>query len=207
MRPKGRVTGRTAGVSPLQMSLWSNRDASPGWNVRISRRARRLSMRVFPGGRVEVVVPPADARSHQTPREPRISAAMQARVQLSASDVNRVDPPGAAREQHLREAAGRRADVKADAAARIDPEMIEPRHELHVATRHPRMRRCRLQCRHRPARRNTRPGSWRLCRNRRRREGRSAVPSAALRRAWPRGQTIRPSTPASSGGGQRVYVS
>jgi len=42
----------------LQMPLFSSRDASPGWNVRISRRARRLSMRVFPGGRVEVVVPP-----------------------------------------------------------------------------------------------------------------------------------------------------
>jgi hypothetical protein len=40
------------------LSLWSPREASPGWNVRISRRARRLSMRVFPGGRVEVVVPP-----------------------------------------------------------------------------------------------------------------------------------------------------
>jgi len=40
------------------MSLWAPRDATPGWNVRISRRARRLSMRVFPGGRVEVVVPP-----------------------------------------------------------------------------------------------------------------------------------------------------
>ena len=45
-------------VSPLQMPLWAPRDAAPGWNVRISRRARRLSMRVFPGGRVEVVVPP-----------------------------------------------------------------------------------------------------------------------------------------------------
>lgn len=44
--------------SPLQLSLWSPRESSPGWNVRISRRARRLSMRVFPGGRVEVVVPP-----------------------------------------------------------------------------------------------------------------------------------------------------
>ncbi|HVN43405.1 MAG TPA: SprT family zinc-dependent metalloprotease, partial [Steroidobacteraceae bacterium] len=30
----------------------------PGWHVRISRRARRLSMKVFPGGRIEVVVPP-----------------------------------------------------------------------------------------------------------------------------------------------------
>jgi hypothetical protein len=46
------------GAHPLQLPLWSARDASPGWNVRISRRARRLSMRVFPGGRVEVVVPP-----------------------------------------------------------------------------------------------------------------------------------------------------
>jgi predicted metal-dependent hydrolase len=47
-----------AAADPLQMPLWSPAEASPGWNVRISRRARRLSMRVFPGGRVEVVVPP-----------------------------------------------------------------------------------------------------------------------------------------------------
>jgi predicted metal-dependent hydrolase len=40
------------------MPLWAPHEASPGWHVRISRRARRLSMRVFPGGRVEVVVPP-----------------------------------------------------------------------------------------------------------------------------------------------------
>ena len=43
---------------PLQMTLWSTRDQAPDWHVRISRRARRLSMRVFPGGRIEVVVPP-----------------------------------------------------------------------------------------------------------------------------------------------------
>ena len=42
----------------LQLALWSPRDAAAGWQVRISRRARRLSMRVSPGGRVEVVVPP-----------------------------------------------------------------------------------------------------------------------------------------------------
>lgn len=52
------AAARGVGVNPLQLSLWSTRDASPGWDVRISRRARRLSMRVFPGGRVEVVVPP-----------------------------------------------------------------------------------------------------------------------------------------------------
>jgi hypothetical protein len=42
----------------LQLTLWCDREAGTAWNVRISRRARRLSMRVFPGGRVEVVVPP-----------------------------------------------------------------------------------------------------------------------------------------------------
>jgi hypothetical protein len=49
---------RLGDTQPLQLSLWSPRDTAPGWEVRISRRARRLSMRVFPGGRVEVVVPP-----------------------------------------------------------------------------------------------------------------------------------------------------
>jgi predicted metal-dependent hydrolase len=56
----GRARAGTPAASdnPLQLSLWSGRETTPGWNVRISRRARRLSMRVFPGGRVEVVVPP-----------------------------------------------------------------------------------------------------------------------------------------------------
>jgi predicted metal-dependent hydrolase len=48
----------TARSAPLQFSLFSARGAENSWDVRISRRARRLSMRVFPGGRVEVVVPP-----------------------------------------------------------------------------------------------------------------------------------------------------
>ena len=54
----GGSVARAADGNPLQMPLWSPRAATPGWHVRISRRARRLSMRVFPGGRVEVVVPP-----------------------------------------------------------------------------------------------------------------------------------------------------
>lgn len=40
-----------------QLQLFETRDAER-WNVRVSRRARRLSVRVYPGGRVEVVVPP-----------------------------------------------------------------------------------------------------------------------------------------------------
>src|SRR5262245_14246327 len=52
------TAGASARSAPLQFSLLSSRSAQPAWDVRISRRARRLSMRVFPGGRVEVVVPP-----------------------------------------------------------------------------------------------------------------------------------------------------
>jgi hypothetical protein len=54
---RGNRTRRDEG-DPLQLALWSARDAASGWHVRISPRARRLSMRVSPGGRVEVVVPP-----------------------------------------------------------------------------------------------------------------------------------------------------
>lgn len=41
-----------------QLSLFESQDSTQPWTVRVSRRARRLSVRVFPGGRVEVVVPP-----------------------------------------------------------------------------------------------------------------------------------------------------
>lgn len=57
-RRGGDSIARSFDGSPLQMQLWAPSDPTPGWNVRISRRARRLSMRVFPGGRIEVIVPP-----------------------------------------------------------------------------------------------------------------------------------------------------
>ena len=41
----------------LQFSLLDLERERLGWQVRESRRARRLSVRVFPGGRVEIVVP------------------------------------------------------------------------------------------------------------------------------------------------------
>jgi predicted metal-dependent hydrolase len=44
-------------MSP-QLQLFESRGAADRWTVRVSRRARRLSVRVYPGGRVEVVVPP-----------------------------------------------------------------------------------------------------------------------------------------------------
>lgn len=46
-----------------QLSLFLSKDAASPWTVRESRRARRLSVRVYPAGRVEVVVPPRTAAS------------------------------------------------------------------------------------------------------------------------------------------------
>ena len=46
----------TAAVD-AQLSLFETRTATADFEVRVSRRARRLSIRVFPHGRVEVVVP------------------------------------------------------------------------------------------------------------------------------------------------------
>lgn len=44
-------------MSSAQLQLFDSPSPSDRWTVRISRRARRLSVRVYPGGRVEVVVP------------------------------------------------------------------------------------------------------------------------------------------------------
>jgi predicted metal-dependent hydrolase len=41
-----------------QLQLFEARSPADRWTVRVSGRARRLSVRVYPGGRVEVVVPP-----------------------------------------------------------------------------------------------------------------------------------------------------
>src|SRR5579885_1917354 len=40
-----------------QLPLWSEEDPRDSWVVRESRRARRLAVRVFQTGRVEIVVP------------------------------------------------------------------------------------------------------------------------------------------------------
>ena len=72
-----------------------------------------------------------------------VGAPAKTRMQLVTPDVDRVDAAGAACEQHLREAAGGRADVEADAAGRFDAEMIERGRELDAAARHPGMRRQR----------------------------------------------------------------
>lgn len=40
-----------------QLQLFDARESTDPWTVRVSRRARRLSVRVYPGGKVEVVAP------------------------------------------------------------------------------------------------------------------------------------------------------
>jgi predicted metal-dependent hydrolase len=47
---------------PPQLPLWADDTAAVGWAVRESRRARRLAVRVFHTGRVEVVVPRRTSR-------------------------------------------------------------------------------------------------------------------------------------------------
>lgn len=50
-------------MSSPQLQLFSSSGETDRWTVRISGRARRLSVRVYPGGRVEVVVPPGASAS------------------------------------------------------------------------------------------------------------------------------------------------
>jgi len=48
----------TRQAGPLgQLSLWSTEPSEQNWRVRVSDRARRMTIRVFAGGRVEIVVP------------------------------------------------------------------------------------------------------------------------------------------------------
>jgi predicted metal-dependent hydrolase len=89
----GNAAARVADGNPLQMPLWSPQEASPGWHVRISRRARRLSMRVFPGGRVEVVVPPGVG----IPAIERFVARHRAWAERRASEFALLTPHGATR--------------------------------------------------------------------------------------------------------------
>jgi predicted metal-dependent hydrolase len=49
-------------AAPPQLPLWSDEDPAQGWAWRESGRARRLAIRVFHTGRVEVVVPRRTSR-------------------------------------------------------------------------------------------------------------------------------------------------
>jgi hypothetical protein len=66
-------------------------------------------------------------------------------MKLLVPHVDGVNLPCAAREQHIREAAGGGADIETDASRGIEAEMIERRDKLHASARDPRMRGLRAQ--------------------------------------------------------------
>src|SRR5262245_50402005 len=66
-------------------------------------------------------------------------------MQLVAADVDRDNVLRAAREQDLREAARRCADIEADATPRVEAEMIKRMAQLYAAARDPRVRRRGVQ--------------------------------------------------------------
>ena len=62
-------------------------------------------------------------------------------MELVAADVDRMDARRAPRQQDMREAAGRGAEIEGDFPGRIVAEGIEPGGELAAAARYPRVRR------------------------------------------------------------------
>ena len=64
---------------------------------------------------------------------------VQSRMQLLAPDIDRIDAPRAARQQHIGETAGRSAGIETDAARWLEPEMFERGRELQPAARDPWM--------------------------------------------------------------------
>src|SRR5262245_28125952 len=74
-----------------------------------------------------------------------LRSATQASMQLVATHIDGIDPPGAACQQDLGKAAGRGADVETHTVARVEQrigaEMIECGRELYAAARHVRVRR------------------------------------------------------------------
>ena len=65
-------------------------------------------------------------------------------MKLIAADIDGIDAAGPARDEHLRKATGRGADVEADAAADLEREGIERRRELDAPARHVGVLRRRL---------------------------------------------------------------
>jgi predicted metal-dependent hydrolase len=75
-----------------QLTLFAARETHDAWVVRVSPRAQRLSVRVYPAGRVEVVVPPRTpaqlvqqfVSKHRAWIDARVQESMAQRAQLVA---------------------------------------------------------------------------------------------------------------------------
>lgn len=61
-RRTGIIGAESMFNAPPQLPLWSDEETGKDWAVRESRRARRLTVRVFHTGRVEIVVPRRTSR-------------------------------------------------------------------------------------------------------------------------------------------------
>jgi predicted metal-dependent hydrolase len=124
---------RGAEATPAQLTLWSDAEVGVAWNVRISRRARRMSMRVFPGGRVEVVVPPGAG----VPAIERFVARHRAWAERHSRELLRLTPRAADRrpqEIELR-LLGRRWSVEYATGRRVRAEEVaDDRLRLHAPT-------------------------------------------------------------------------
>jgi predicted metal-dependent hydrolase len=107
---------------PMQLTLWSDREVGTAWNVRISRRARRMSMRVFPGGRVEVVVPPGAG----VPAIERFVTRHREWAERRSRELLRLAPKTAERQPQSVEIdlLGRRWDVEYVAGRRVRAEEV-----------------------------------------------------------------------------------
>jgi predicted metal-dependent hydrolase len=134
------VKGRGArDAGPLgQLSLWSTQSAEQDWRVRVSERARRMTIRVFAGGRVEIVVPrwarastiEGFVSTHRawterkvlelSSRAPR-STSLPERIELAASNEHfAVHYPGGSGRPRLREAGAGVLQIAGDAARQTE---------------------------------------------------------------------------------------
>jgi len=76
-----------------QLPLFAARETHDAWTVRISPRAQRLSVRVYPAGRVEVVVPPRTSAQLVQQFVSKHRAWIDARVQESMAQQARLVAP------------------------------------------------------------------------------------------------------------------
>jgi predicted metal-dependent hydrolase len=77
-----------------QLPLFAAREAMDAWTVRTSPRARRLSVRVYPAGRVEVVVPPRTPAQMVQQFVSKHRDWIDARLQESVAQQALLVPPG-----------------------------------------------------------------------------------------------------------------
>ena len=59
--------------------------------------------------------------------------------ELAATDIDRINTPGATSQQYIGKTAGRGADIERDPTSRVDCELVERIGQLDTAARHPRV--------------------------------------------------------------------